>query len=46
MRKKHWNTVTLDDSISNHFFFKLVDHSYDMVVKGMTKKLKMDLERL
>ena len=46
MNKKHWNTVTPDGHISNQFFFELVDHSYDMVVKGMTKKLRAELERL
>ena len=46
MHKKHWNTVTPDGHISNQFFFELVDHSYDMVVKGMTKKLRAELERL
>lgn len=46
MHKKHWNTVTPDGQISNQFFFELVDHSYDMVVKGMTKKLRAELERL
>ena len=46
MHKKHWNTVTPDSQISNQFFFELVDHSYDMVVKGMTKKLRTELEEL
>jgi predicted DNA-binding protein (MmcQ/YjbR family) len=43
MSKKHWNTVTLNDDVSDTFAFELIDHSYDMVVKGMTKKLKEEL---
>lgn len=46
MNKKHWNTVTPDGTISNEFFFELIDHSYAMVVKGMTKKLQAELENL
>lgn len=46
MSKKHWNTVMPDGTISNEFFFELIDHSYDMVVKGMTKKLRRELESL
>ena len=44
MSKKHWNTVTPDGNISDQFFYELIDHSYDLVVKGLTKKLKQDLE--
>lgn len=46
MHKKHWNTVTPENQISDQFFLELVDHSYDMVVKGMTKKLRTELESL
>jgi predicted DNA-binding protein (MmcQ/YjbR family) len=37
MNKKHWNTVTLDGSIPAKEVFAMVDHSYDMVIKGMNK---------
>lgn len=40
MNKKHWNTVEVDDSFSDDFFRELIDHSYEMVVKGMPKKLR------
>lgn len=45
MSKKHWNTVdlTLDD-ISPKFLAELIDHSYDMVVKGMTNKMRDSLQ--
>ena len=46
MNKKHWNTVTPDVNISNTFFLELVEHSYDMVVKGLTKKIKEQLKDL
>ncbi len=41
---KHWNTVSLSTGeLKPRLVFKLIDHSYDMVVKGMTKKLKKQL---
>ena len=42
MNKKHWNTI-LVNSISNEFLYALTDHSYDLVVKSLPKKLKSDL---
>ena len=41
---KHWNTVSLfTGELKPRLVFELIDHSYDMVVKGMTKKLKEQL---
>lgn len=40
MNKKHWNTVEVDGSFSDDFFKDLIDHSYDLVVKGLPKKLR------
>ena len=36
--KKHWNTIILNDSISDRFIKELIDHSYDIVISKMTKK--------
>ena len=46
MNKKHWNTVMLDGSISQHQIKKWIDHSYDLVVKTLPKKLREELENL
>jgi len=46
MNKKHWNTVTLNEDVSDNFAFELIDHSYDLVVKGLTRKLKEELKSL
>ncbi|RED45717.1 MmcQ/YjbR family DNA-binding protein [Seonamhaeicola aphaedonensis] len=41
MNKKHWNTLHLyEGELNTKFILKLIDHSYDMVVKGMTKKMR------
>ncbi len=44
---KHWNTVSVyKGELSQDLIFQLIDHSYDMVVKGMTKKLREQLNNL
>lgn len=35
--KKHWNTVTLDGSVPDAELLEWVDHSYQLVVQGMSK---------
>lgn len=42
MSKKHWNTITLDGSLRSEFVAELIDHSYDLVVAGLTKKARAD----
>lgn len=47
MSKKHWNTVIMNNSdVSDQLVFQLIDHSYDLVVQGLTKKAKAELENL
>ena len=42
--KKHWNMVILDGSISEKNLKLWIDHSYEMVLKGMTKKQREEIE--
>ncbi len=44
MNKKHWNTVSFEGDLGDAFLKELVEHSYDMVVKGLRKvdRLKLD----
>jgi predicted DNA-binding protein (MmcQ/YjbR family) len=45
--KKHWNTVTINASdVSDKLVKELINHSYDMVVKGLTKKAQAILNDL
>ena len=44
MNKKHWNTISSDGSVPDSLFFELIDHSYDLVVKGLPKKARLELE--
>ncbi|WP_299527365.1 MmcQ/YjbR family DNA-binding protein [uncultured Lutibacter sp.] len=43
MNKKLWNTMTIESGLSNELIKELIDHSYDLVVKGLTKKLQKEL---
>lgn len=46
MNKKHWNTVHLNADVSDTFAFELIDHSYDLIVRSLTKKLKEEFNNL
>ncbi len=46
MNKQHWNTVHYSGELKDSFAKKLVDHSYELVVSGLTKKLKEELKQL
>jgi predicted DNA-binding protein (MmcQ/YjbR family) len=37
MNKKYWNTVIFDGTLSDVEIRELVDHSYELVVKGLKK---------
>ena len=37
MNKEHWNTVILDESLPDELIYKMIDDSYDLVVKGLKK---------
>lgn len=43
LNKKHWITVTVNNSMPIEFFFELIDHSYEEVVKKLTKEKKGEL---
>ena len=40
MNKKHWNTVEIDSGIPDIELRKMIDHSYELVVKPLTKKAR------
>ncbi|TDQ24049.1 MmcQ/YjbR family DNA-binding protein [Tenacibaculum caenipelagi] len=46
MSKKHWNTITLNHDVSDTLAFELIDHSYELVVQGLTKKLQEELKSM
>ncbi len=47
MNKKHWNTVYMESgAIPGKELRWLIDHSYEQVARGLTNKLKKELELL
>ena len=44
MNKKHWNTVSLHDDLGAKEIKKLIDHSFDEVVKKLPKKSRVEFE--
>jgi len=37
MNKKHWNTVEIDSGVPEAELRKMIDHSYELVVKSLPK---------
>jgi predicted DNA-binding protein (MmcQ/YjbR family) len=46
MNKQHWNTIVMDGSVSGKQVCEWIDHSYDLVVSSLTKKLREALDGL
>ena len=46
MNKKHWNTITVDGSANNKQLKEWIDHSYNLVVSGLSKITKKKLNVL
>ena len=42
--KQHWNAIKVASALSNKFFQEWIDHSYELVVEGLTTKLKEELK--
>lgn len=43
MNKQHWNTVYLDGNLEDEFVRELIDISYDIVLKSLTKKKQKEI---
>ena len=43
MSKIHWNTVAVDKDLSLKEIVKLIEHSYDLVFKSLTKKTQNEI---
>jgi predicted DNA-binding protein (MmcQ/YjbR family) len=43
MNKIHWNSVLIDGSVSESLLKEWIDHSYDLIVAGLPKKIQSEL---
>ena len=41
--KRHWNSVKPDGDVPDEVLKKLLDHAYDVVFKGLTKKKQKEI---
>lgn len=46
MNKALWNSVYMDGTISDILTKELIDHSYELIVESLPKKLKEELKGL
>ncbi|HEY0092218.1 MAG TPA: MmcQ/YjbR family DNA-binding protein [Flavobacterium sp.] len=43
MSKIHWNTVYVNREVPDSFIWELIDHSYDLIYKSLTKKAQGEI---
>jgi predicted DNA-binding protein (MmcQ/YjbR family) len=43
MSKIHWNTIKINTDVSDTLVKELIDHSYELVFKSLTKKLQNEI---
>ncbi len=46
MNKKHWNTVIFEGNLPEDLLRELLKHSYDLVVRGLPKRVRDELREL
>ena len=46
MSKIHWNTVQYNMDVSNKMMLQLINDSYDLIFKSLTKKLQIEINEL
>ncbi|HSJ67600.1 MAG TPA: MmcQ/YjbR family DNA-binding protein [Anditalea sp.] len=44
MNKKHWNTVHFNLDVSDRLVLELVDHSYDLILNSLPKKVQQEIQ--
>ncbi|MBW3603381.1 MAG: MmcQ/YjbR family DNA-binding protein [Actinobacteria bacterium] len=42
--KRHWNTVTLDGTVTDAEVREWIDDSYDLVVEGLSRRVRESIE--
>lgn len=46
MSKVHWNTVVINSEVPDKFVKEMIDDSYDLVFKSLTKKIQSEILQL
>lgn len=45
MSKSHWNTVDFNKDVPDKIILQLINESYDLVYKGLTRKVRDEIEK-
>src|SRR5258708_19968765 len=45
LNKEHWNSIQCDGSIPDEEILGMIDHSYELIVKSLPKKVRQTLEK-
>jgi len=43
MSKVHWNSVYVERGLDKRFIIQLIDHSYELIVAKLPKKVKIEM---
>ena len=43
MSKTHWNTIHFNSDVTDKMICELINHSYDLVFKSLTKKMQAEI---
>lgn len=43
MNKALWNSVYVNSDVADALFYELIDHSYDLIVASLPKKVRNEL---
>jgi predicted DNA-binding protein (MmcQ/YjbR family) len=46
MNKQHWNSVHLHEGITDDLLSELIDHSYELILSSLSKKLQAEIRTL
>lgn len=46
MSKKHWNSIYVNQDVSDKLIYQFVDDSYNLIVKSLPKKIQEELNGL
>ena len=46
MSKTHWNTIHFNGDVPDKMICELINHSYDLILKSLTKKIQIEILKL
>ena len=46
MSKVHWNTIHFQSDVSDKMMLELINHSYELIFKSLTKKVQQEIQEV